>query len=57
MAKILHFKKAQLSDEYYIQQAVDYYGAAIRDNTREQKIAIGKEIEEGTLKEYDEDDV
>lgn len=57
MAKILPFKKAQLSDEYYIQQAVDYYGAAIRDNTREQKIAIGKEIEEGTHKEYDEDDV
>lgn len=34
-------------EEYYIKQARDHYGAAIRDNSREDKISLGKEVDEG----------
>lgn len=34
------------TDDYFEQQCIDYHGSAVRDNTREQRIAIGKDIEE-----------
>jgi len=34
------------NDEFYIQIAHDYFGTAIRDNSRESRIRIGKAIEE-----------
>ena len=37
------------NDEYYYQLAIDYFGMDIRDNTRDQKIAIGKAVDNGTL--------
>lgn len=36
-------------DEYYVTLANDQYGSEIRDNTREEKIEIGKAIENGTI--------
>lgn len=39
------------TDDYYIQLAIDYLGTAIRDNTRNQKIIIGKMIDNGTWDE------
>jgi hypothetical protein len=36
------------TDEYYIQLALEYLGSAIRDNSRGEKIEIGKAIENGT---------
>ena len=38
----------QASDSYYIKQAFDHLGCAIRDNTREDKIKFGKQIDKGT---------
>lgn len=35
------------SDEYFIQLARDYHGLAVRDNLREELIAMGKSIEYG----------
>jgi hypothetical protein len=40
------------SDEDFIQIAIDYLGTAIRDNSRSEKISIGKKIHLG---EWDED--
>lgn len=39
----------ELDDNYYINLAVDYLGNAIRDNTKKEKIEIGKSIENGTF--------
>jgi hypothetical protein len=33
-------------DEYYIHLANDHYGNAVRDNSRSEKIAIGKRLEQ-----------
>lgn len=41
------------TDNYYIQLAIDYLGSSIRDNTRDEKIAIGKMIEDGTWDDND----
>lgn len=45
----------ELSDNYYINLAIDYLGNAIRDNTKKEKIEIGKSIENGTFFEGEED--
>ena len=37
-----------MTDEQYIQLANDYLGMAIRDNSRKEKIEIGKAINNGT---------
>jgi hypothetical protein len=36
----------QAQDYYYAQLAYDYLGFAIRDNSREEKIRLGKAVEE-----------
>ena len=36
-----------VTNEEYIQLAIDYLGTAIRDNSKEEKIGIGKLIHEG----------
>lgn len=40
--------KQTAEDEYYIKQAWDHLGSAIRDNTRDQRIFMGKKIDNGT---------
>jgi len=35
------------TENYYINLANDHYGLEIRDNTRDEKIEIGKSIERG----------
>jgi hypothetical protein len=37
-----------LTDDDYIKIAYDHLGSAIRDNSREEKIEMGKKIENGT---------
>lgn len=39
----------EAEDEYYLKQAYDYLGSAIRDNSRNEKILIGKSIDNGTF--------
>lgn len=39
----------ELNDDYYVNLAKDYLGNAIRDNTKKEKIEIGKSIEDGTF--------
>jgi hypothetical protein len=41
-------KENALTDDEYIRIAYDHLGSAIRDNTREEKIEMGKKIENGT---------
>ena len=41
------------TNEEWIQIAIDHYGMAVRDNTKEEKIAIGKSLEDGTF--FDEE--
>lgn len=44
------FKSLQIaSDEYYLKQAHDHLGSAIRDNSRADKIQIGISIDNGTF--------
>ena len=38
-----------MSETYYIRLAEFYFGNAIRDNSREEKIAIGRGIEDGSI--------
>lgn len=38
--------KAEVENEYLIRVAIDTHGAAVRDNTRDQLISIGLDIEE-----------
>jgi len=44
------------TDEDFIQIALDYLGAAIRDNSREDKIAFGKMIHTGDWDEEEEEE-
>jgi len=37
------------TDEYFIQLAIDTFGAAVRDNTRQELINIGRALESGEL--------
>lgn len=41
------------TDEYYIKQANDHMGSAIRDNPRADKVVIGRSIDNGT---FDQDE-
>jgi hypothetical protein len=43
-----------MEDEDYVQLAIDYLGTAIRDNSKEEKIQIGKLINEGLWEGEDE---
>ena len=40
-----------MDDDYYIEVAIAYLGLAIRDNSRSEKIEIGKAIDNGTWEE------
>lgn len=40
--------KQEAVDGYYVKQAYDHLGNAIRDNSLEEKISIGKQIDNGT---------
>jgi len=40
-----------MTDEQYIQLAIDYLGMAIRDNSKKEKVKIGKAINNGTWNE------
>lgn len=42
---------AILTDDDLIQIAIDYYGAEIRDNTREFKITLGRELIDDDIKQ------
>lgn len=41
--------KQDAEDSYFIKQAYSYLGSAIRDNTREEKISIGKDVDKGLI--------
>ena len=41
------FKIVVLTNEQYIEIAKDYHGAAMRDNSSEELVEIGKQIEHG----------
>lgn len=47
----LHPSSKVAREEYYIQTAYDYYGSAIRDNTREEKIQLGKHADKHGIDE------
>jgi hypothetical protein len=38
-----------MSDQYYIDLAIDSFGSAVRDNTRQQLIDIGRAVELGEI--------
>ena len=40
------------NDEFYAQLAVDTFGAGVRDNTFEEKVEIGKAVDNGSI--YDD---
>lgn len=41
--------RQQATEAYYIKQAYAYLGCAIRDNSKEEKIHLGKKIDKGTM--------
>lgn len=43
--------KQEAIEGYYIKQAYSYYGSAIRDNSRDEKVAIGMKIDNGEWEE------
>jgi hypothetical protein len=46
--------RQEASEAYFVQLAWDYLGSAIRDNSTEEKVALGKAIEESGVDEAGE---
>ena len=45
----LYSSPQEAEEEYYIKQTRDYYGAAVRDNSRSELISIGKDVDQGDI--------
>lgn len=39
----------EATEEYYIKQARDHYGTAVRDNRRIELISLGKDVDDGNI--------